>query len=61
MGAGKTTVAQILKEEYGYRETAIGQMVKIITHSLHRAVLCGEAERYTVNYQLPWVNIILFL
>ena len=46
MGAGKTTVAQILKEEYGYRETAIGQMVKIITHSLHRAVLCGEAERY---------------
>ncbi|MGI6102796.1 MAG: hypothetical protein ACOYET_10010 [Bacillota bacterium] len=46
MGAGKTTVAQILKKRYGYRETAIGQMIKTITHSLHRAVLYGEAERY---------------
>lgn len=49
MGSGKSTVAQILKDKHGYKEVEIGSMIKLLTHSLHRATLRGAADSYIVQ------------
>lgn len=46
MGSGKDTVANILRDDYGYKSVAIGDTIKIITHSLQRATLMYAATKY---------------
>ncbi len=46
MGSGKSTVADILKKDYGYKDVAIGDMIKIVSHSFQRAILRGATNQY---------------